>query len=59
MRYKVEIWVDGGIWSVNDVLKIMFFGVNCIGFGILLMIVIGCIICCGCYLDICYVGIVI
>ncbi|KAB2380463.1 glutamate synthase-related protein [Bacillus toyonensis] len=57
MRHKVEIWADGGIRSVNDVLKIMLLGANRIGFGTLSMIAIGCTTCRGCHLDTCHVGI--
>lgn len=57
MRHNVEIWADGGIRSVNDVLKIILLGANRIGFGTLSMIAIGCTTCRGCHLDTCHVGI--
>ncbi|MFZ3590983.1 glutamate synthase-related protein [Bacillus sp. DJP31] len=57
MRNHVEIWADGGIRSVSDVLKVMLLGANRIGFGTLSMIAIGCTTCRGCHLDTCHVGI--
>lgn len=57
LRDQVEIWADGGIKSVSDVLKVMLLGANRIGFGTLSMIAIGCTTCRGCHLDTCHVGI--
>jgi glutamate synthase (NADPH/NADH) large chain len=57
IRNNVEIWADGGIRSVSDVLKVMLLGANRIGFGTLSMIAIGCTTCRGCHLDTCHVGI--
>ncbi|WP_409297064.1 glutamate synthase-related protein [Peribacillus sp. SCS-26] len=57
IRDTVEIWADGGIKSVNDVLKVMLLGANRIGFGTLSMIAVGCTTCRGCHLDTCHVGI--
>ncbi|WP_246943087.1 glutamate synthase-related protein [Bacillus pinisoli] len=57
IRNHVEIWADGGIRSVSDVLKVMLLGANRIGFGTLSMIAIGCTTCRGCHLDTCHVGI--
>jgi glutamate synthase (NADPH) large chain len=57
LRSSVEIWADGGMKSVNDVVKMMILGANRIGFGTLSMIAIGCTTCRGCHLDTCHVGI--
>lgn len=57
LRDKVELWADGGIKSVLDVLKVMLLGANRIGFGTLSMLAIGCTTCRGCHLDTCHVGI--
>jgi glutamate synthase (NADPH) large chain len=57
LRDHVELWADGGIKSVQDVLKVMLLGANRIGFGTLSMIAIGCTTCRGCHLDTCHVGI--
>ncbi|MEH7515314.1 glutamate synthase-related protein [Gottfriedia acidiceleris] len=57
LRNSVEIWADGGMKSVNDVVKMMILGANRIGFGTLSMIAIGCTTCRGCHLDTCHVGI--
>lgn len=57
LRNSVEIWADGGLKSVNDVVKMMILGANRIGFGTLSMIAIGCTTCRGCHLDTCHVGI--
>jgi glutamate synthase (NADPH) large chain len=57
LRDTVEIWADGGIKSMQDVMKVMLLGANRIGFGTLSMIAIGCTTCRGCHLDTCHVGI--
>lgn len=57
LRDHVELWADGGIKSVQDVIKVMLLGANRIGFGTLSMIAIGCTTCRGCHLDTCHVGI--
>jgi glutamate synthase (NADPH/NADH) large chain len=57
LRDGVELWADGGIKSVSDVLKVMLLGANRIGFGTLSMLAIGCTTCRGCHLDTCHVGI--
>ncbi len=57
LRDGVEIWADGGIKSVSDVLKVMLLGANRVGFGTLSMLAIGCTTCRGCHLDTCHVGI--
>ncbi|WP_419096121.1 glutamate synthase-related protein [Rossellomorea pakistanensis] len=57
LRNTVEIWADGGIKSVQDIIKVMLLGANRIGFGTLSMIAIGCTTCRGCHLDTCHVGI--
>ncbi|MBU8918119.1 glutamate synthase [Bacillus sp. FJAT-29953] len=57
LRHKVELWADGGMKSVMDVMKIMLLGANRVGFGTLAMLSIGCTTCRGCHLDTCHVGI--
>ena len=57
LRDQVELWADGGVRSVDDVLKLMLLGANRIGFGTLAMIAVGCTTCRGCHLDTCHVGI--
>jgi glutamate synthase (NADPH) large chain len=57
LRHQVEIWADGGLKSALDVLKVILFGANRVGFGTLSMISIGCTTCKGCHLDTCHVGI--
>ncbi|MCP8617972.1 glutamate synthase-related protein [Salirhabdus salicampi] len=57
LRHKVEIWCDGGLRSVKDVLKVVLLGANRVGFGTLSMIAVGCTACRGCHLDTCHVGI--
>lgn len=57
IRQDVEIWADGGLKSVTDILKVMLLGANRVGFGTLSMIAVGCTTCRGCHLDTCHVGI--
>jgi len=57
MREKVEIWADGGARTGRDVLKLMLLGANRVGFGTMVMVVIGCTTCRGCHLGTCHVGI--
>ncbi|MEK5109498.1 glutamate synthase-related protein [Cytobacillus sp. FSL K6-0129] len=57
LRDYVELWADGGLKSVSDVLKVMLLGANRVGFGTLSMLAIGCTTCRGCHLDTCHVGI--
>ncbi|WP_307479987.1 glutamate synthase-related protein [Cytobacillus purgationiresistens] len=57
LREHVELWADGGLKSVSDVLKVMLLGANRVGFGTLSMLAIGCTACRGCHLDTCHVGI--
>lgn len=57
LRTQVELWADGGVRSVDDVLKLMLLGANRIGFGTVSMIAVGCTTCRGCHLDTCHVGI--
>ena len=57
LRDSIELWADGGIKSVADVMKVMLLGANRIGFGTLSMIAVGCTTCRGCHLDTCHVGI--
>ncbi|MGH7493121.1 MAG: glutamate synthase-related protein [bacterium] len=57
LRHRVEIWADGGMKSVEDVLKMMALGANRVGFGTLAMVAIGCTICRDCHCGTCHVGI--
>ncbi len=57
IRDKVELWVDGGMKTALDVVKMVCLGANRVGFGTLPMVAIGCTICRGCQLDTCHVGI--
>jgi len=57
LRHKVEIWVDGGMHSGRDVVKMLLLGANRVGFGTLPMVVIGCTACRACHLGTCHVGI--
>jgi glutamate synthase (NADPH/NADH) large chain len=57
IRDKVELWVDGGMKTALDVIKMVCLGANRVGFGTVSMAAIGCTICRGCQLDTCHVGI--
>jgi glutamate synthase (NADPH) large chain len=57
LRRDVEIWVDGGMKSARDVLKMVCLGANRVGFGSLPMMAVGCTICRGCHDGTCHVGI--
>jgi glutamate synthase (NADPH) large chain len=57
IRDKVELWVDGGMKTALDVIKMVCLGANRVGFGTMAMEAIGCTICRGCQLDTCHVGI--
>lgn len=57
LRKEVELWVDGGMKSGRDVVKMLCLGANRVGFGSLPMIAVGCTICRGCQDGTCHVGI--
>lgn len=57
LRKEVELWVDGGMKSGRDVVKMMCLGANRVGFGTLAMVAVGCTICRGCQDGTCHVGI--
>ncbi len=57
LRQDVELWVDGGMKSGRDVVKMMCLGANRVGFGTLAMVAVGCTICRGCHEGTCHVGI--
>ncbi len=57
IRDRVELWVDGGMKTALDVVKMVCLGANRVGFGTVSMAAIGCTICRGCQLDTCHVGI--
>ncbi len=57
LRQDVELWVDGGMKSGRDVVKMMCLGANRVGFGTLAMVAVGCTICRGCHDGTCHVGI--
>ena len=57
LRNDVELWVDGGMKSGRDVVKMLCLGANRVGFGTLAMVAVGCTICRGCHEGTCHVGI--
>ena len=57
LRDEVEIWVDGGMKSGRDVIKMVCLGANRVGFATLAMVAVGCTICRGCHDGTCHVGI--
>ena len=57
LREDVELWVDGGMKSGRDVVKMLCLGANRVGFGTLAMVAVGCTICRGCHEGTCHVGI--
>ena len=57
LRDDVEIWVDGGMKSGRDVIKMVCLGANRVGFATLAMVAVGCTICRGCQDGTCHVGI--
>lgn len=57
LRKDVELWVDGGMKSGRDVVKMICLGANRVGFGTLAMVSVGCTICRGCQDGTCHVGI--
>lgn len=57
LRENVEIWADGGVKSVDDVMKLILLGANRIGFGTLAMMSVGCTTCRSCFTGTCHVGI--
>ncbi len=57
LRDDVELWVDGGMKSGRDVIKMICLGANRVGFGTLAMVAVGCTICRKCQDGTCHVGI--
>lgn len=57
LRDNVELWVDGGMKSGRDVVKMLCLGANRVGFGTMAMVAVGCTICRGCQDGTCHVGI--
>jgi glutamate synthase (NADPH/NADH) large chain len=57
LRKEVELWVDGGMKTGRDVVKMLLMGANRVGFGTLAMVAVGCTICRGCQDGTCHVGI--
>ncbi|HYO87869.1 MAG TPA: glutamate synthase-related protein, partial [Candidatus Limnocylindrales bacterium] len=57
LRDDVELWVDGGMKSGRDVVKMVCLGANRVGFGTLAMVAVGCTICRKCHEGTCHVGI--
>ena len=57
LRDDVELWVDGGMKSGRDVIKMICLGANRVGFATLAMVAVGCTICRGCQDGTCHVGI--
>lgn len=57
IRYKVELWCDGGMKSGSDAVKMILLGANRVGFATMAMIAIGCTVCRQCNKGQCPVGI--
>ncbi|MEW6429761.1 MAG: glutamate synthase-related protein [Thermodesulfobacteriota bacterium] len=57
LREKVELWVDGGMRSGADVVKMILLGANRVGLGTVALMGVGCISCERCHLDRCPRGI--
>lgn len=57
LRDDVELWVDGGMKSGRDVVKMVCMGADRVGFGTMAMVAVGCTICRGCQDGTCHVGI--
>ncbi|MEJ2690517.1 MAG: glutamate synthase-related protein, partial [Deltaproteobacteria bacterium] len=57
LRDSVELWVDGGMRSGADVLKMILLGANRVGMGTVALLGVGCISCERCHLDRCPRGI--
>ncbi len=57
IRHRVELWVDGGMKSGADVIRMLCLGANRVGFGTLAMVAVGCTICRSCQTGTCHVGI--
>ncbi len=57
LRGRLELRVEGGFQSVDDILKMGVLGADRVGFGTLPMIVVGCIYCGQCYTNRCPRGI--
>jgi len=57
LRDAVELWVDGGMRSGADVLKMILLGANRVGMGTVALMGVGCISCERCHLDKCPRGI--
>lgn len=55
---KVVFEIDGKLMMGKDVVMVVFLGVEEFGFVMVFLIVLGCIMMCVCYLDICLVGVV-
>ncbi len=57
LRDSVELWVDGGMRSGADVVKMILLGANRVGMGTVALMGVGCISCERCHLDRCPRGI--
>ena len=57
LRYRVELWANGGMKTGEDVVKMILLGANRVGFATAAMVAIGCTICRDCNLGTCHVGI--
>ncbi|NDY41457.1 glutamate synthase [Dissulfurirhabdus thermomarina] len=57
LRDKVELWVDGGIRSGHEVLRMILLGADRVGLGTVALMGVGCISCRRCHLDRCPRGI--
>ncbi len=57
LRDAVEIWVDGGLRSPMDVVKMIIMGADRVSMGTVALMGVGCISCHRCHLDRCPRGI--
>jgi glutamate synthase (NADPH/NADH) large chain len=57
LRWRVELWADGGVKSGRDVVKLMLLGADRVGFATMAMAAIGCTSCRECNTGTCHVGI--
>ena len=57
LRDSVEIWVDGGLRSPMDVVKMILMGADRVSMGTVALMGVGCISCHRCHLDRCPRGI--
>ncbi|MFP4321084.1 MAG: glutamate synthase-related protein [Anaerolineales bacterium] len=57
LRHRVELWVDGGMKTGLDAMKMILLGANRVGYATMAMVAMGCTICRKCHEGTCHVGI--